>query len=108
MDWKEIRRFRVGTADGETDDIILEKDEDGNFRIINDFGNESFSFERMAGYEFFKKLSKAVTEDLNNDAFTSWVDDDNEDPTVYDSDSDDDDLNDWLNNDFYDDDDSEN
>ena len=48
--WTEMGRYRVGAPDGGTEEFVLEKDENGNFRIRNDFGNSVFEFERMSSH----------------------------------------------------------
>tara|TARA_R110002167_G_scaffold74992_2_gene209747 strand:+ start:563 stop:868 length:306 start_codon:yes stop_codon:yes gene_type:complete len=82
MVWKEMARYRSGTPDGNTEEHVLEQDENGNFRVRNDFGNSVFEFERMAGYEFFRKvkhdIENEIADDLNelwNDTDTSGYDD---------------------------------
>mgnify|MGYP003134996313 FL=1 len=69
--------------------IILEKDEQGNFRIKNDFGNNVLEFERMSGYEIFRKINREVSNDLEDDLNNVWdnfYDNDSEEPTVHDYD----------------------
>ena len=72
MAWKEISRYRAGAPDGGTEEFVLEKDEDGNFRIRNDFGNTVFEFERMSGYEFFRKISRDVENVLEDELNELW------------------------------------
>ena len=84
MAWKEISRYRAGAPDGGTEEFVLEKDDDGNFRIRNDFGNTVFEFERMSGYEFLRKVSRDVENDLEDELNELWNntnfdDDDNDD-----------------------------
>ena len=81
--WKEINRYRVGNTEGKTEEILLEKDNEGNFRVINDYGNKSFEFERMSGHEFFRKVDRDITEDLEREFNHVW-NTDVEEPTVYD------------------------
>ena len=64
MAWKEIARYRSGCPDGSTEEHVLEKDEKGNFRVRNDFGNTVFEFERMSGYEFFRKVKRDIENDI--------------------------------------------
>jgi hypothetical protein len=73
MAWKEMARYRAGSPDGGTEEFVLEKDEDGNFRIRNDFGNSVFEFERMSGYEFFRKVSRDVENDLEDELNELWT-----------------------------------
>lgn len=88
MSWTEIGRYNASTPDGDVETVILEKDKEGNFRIKNDFGNNVFEFERMSGYEIFRKLNREVNDDLESDLNNTWddfySDGDSEEPTVYD------------------------
>ena len=81
MTWTEIGRYRAGAPDGGTEEFVLEKDDDGNFRLRNDFGNTIFEFERMSGYEFFRKVKRDVENDLEDELNELWAgvdfDDDN-------------------------------
>lgn len=82
MVWKEISRYRAGTPDGGTEEFVLEKDENGNFRIRNDFGNSIFEFEKMSGYEFFRKVKRDVEQEIEDELNDLWTnidygDDDN-------------------------------
>ena len=84
MAWKEMSRYRAGAPDGGTEEFVLEKDDDGNFRVRNDFGNTVFEFERMSGYEFLRKISRDVENDLEDELNELWNntnfdDDDNDD-----------------------------
>ena len=72
MDWEEMARYRVGSADGSTEEVVLEKDSNGNFRIRNDFGNTVFEFERMSGYELFRKVKRDIQDDIENDLNDLW------------------------------------
>ena len=69
-----MARYRSGTPDGNTEEFVLEKDENGNFRIRNDFGNSVFEFEKMAGYEFFRKVKRDIEKDLEQDLNDIWDD----------------------------------
>ena len=93
MSWKEMARYRAGSPDGGTEELVLEKDENGNFRIRNDFGNTVFEFERMSGYEFFRKISRDVENDLEDELNELWTtvdygpdDDSNDDCDGFDGD----------------------
>jgi len=72
MAWKEMARYRSGAPDGSTEEFVLEKDENGNFRVRNDFGNSVFEFEKMAGYEFFRKVKRDIEKDLEKDLNDIW------------------------------------
>ena len=89
MAWNEIARYRTGTPDGNTEEFVLEKDDQGNFRIRNDFGNNVFEFERMSGYEFIRKIKRDVTQDIEKDLNDLWADID----TLTNNDCDDTDTN---------------
>ena len=69
-----MARYKTGSPDGGTEELILEKDENGNFRIRNDFGNSVFEFERMSGYEFFRKVKRDVGNDLEDELNELWAD----------------------------------
>jgi hypothetical protein len=89
MSWTEIGRYNTSTPDGDVEAVVLEKDDQGNFRIKNDFGNNVFEFERMSAYELFRKIQREVSDDLEDDLnkdLYSFYDDDSEEPTVYDYD----------------------
>lgn len=89
MSWTEIGRYNTSTPDGDVEAVVLEKDDQGNFRIKNDFGNNVFEFERMSAYELFRKIQREVSDDLEDDLnkdIYSFYDDDSEEPTVYDYD----------------------
>ena len=81
MAWKEIARYRSGCPDGSTEEHVLEQDDDGNFRIRNDFGNNVFEFEKMSGYEFFRKVKRDVENIIEDELNDLWsgVDFDNDD-----------------------------
>tara|TARA_Y100001972_G_C7584685_1_gene293186 strand:+ start:596 stop:901 length:306 start_codon:yes stop_codon:yes gene_type:complete len=72
--WKEIGRYRSCTPDGATEEFVLEKDDNGNFRIRNDFGNSVFEFERMSGYEFFRKVKRDIENDIEKELNDLWDD----------------------------------
>ena len=73
MGWKEMARYRAGSPDGGTEEFVLEKDDDGNFRIRNDFGNTVFEFERMSGYEFLRKVHRDIENDLEEELNELWT-----------------------------------
>ena len=68
-----MSRYRAGTPDGTIEEFILEKDENGNFRIRNDFGNIVLEFERMSGYEFFRKVFRDIEHDLEDELNELWT-----------------------------------
>jgi len=72
--WTEMARYRSGAPDGSTEEFVLEKDENGNFRLRNDFGNTIFEFERMSGYELFRKVKRDIQDDIEKDLNDLWSD----------------------------------
>ena len=72
--YNEVCRWSVGTPDGNKEEMILEKNKEG-YRLRNGFGNIVIEFDKMSAKEFFKKLSKAVNEGLDNDLF-DWFEND--------------------------------
>ena len=72
MSWQEIGRYRTASADGGTEDFVLEKDNQGNFRIKNDFGNIVIDFERMSGYEFFRNVKRDIENDIEDELNELW------------------------------------
>lgn len=72
--YKEVGRWKVGTPDGNTEEMILEKNKDG-YRLRNDFGNINIEFDKMSAKEFFKKLNNSVNDSLEKDLF-DWFQDD--------------------------------
>ena len=71
--WTEMARYKTGSPDGGTEELVLERDEHGNFRIRNDFGNSVFEFERMSGYEFFRKIKRDIGNDLEDELNELWA-----------------------------------
>ena len=74
MAWEEMARYRSGAPDGSIEEFVLEKDADGNFRLRNDFGNTIFEFERMSGYELFRKVKRDIQDDIEKDLNDLWAD----------------------------------
>ena len=64
--YNEIGRWSVGTPDGNSEEMILEKNQDG-YRLRNDFGNVNIEFDKMSAKEFFKKLNNAVNDTMDKD-----------------------------------------
>lgn len=90
MSWTEIGKYNSSNTEGEVETVILEKDKNGNFRIRNDFGNNVFEFDRMSGYDVFKKINREITDDLEDDlkasVWDNFYDADSEEPAVHDYD----------------------
>ena len=57
--YKEIGRWKIGTPDGGTEEIILEKNKEG-FRIKYDFGNVNIELDKMSARELFKNLKSTL------------------------------------------------
>ena len=72
--YNEIGRWKVGTPDGDSEEMILEKSKEG-YRLRNDFGNVVIEFDKMSAKEFFKKLNDTVNDTLEQDLF-DWFDND--------------------------------
>jgi hypothetical protein len=64
--YNEVGRWNVGTPDGNSEEMILEKNKEG-YRLRNDFGNVSIEFDKMSAKEFFKKLNNAVNDTMEQD-----------------------------------------
>ena len=82
--WREIGRYRIASGDGHSEDLILERDDNGNFRLKNEFGNINIEFDSMTGIEFARRflddLKDEVEFDLNN-LFDDDLFDDSEEDT---------------------------
>jgi hypothetical protein len=72
--YNEVGRWSVGTPDGNSEEMILEKNDEG-YRLRNDFGNIVIEFDKMSAKEFFKKLNNAVNDTLEQDLF-DWFSND--------------------------------
>ena len=72
--YNEIGRWSVGTPDGNSEEMVLEKNKEG-YRLRNDFGNVVIEFDKMSAKEFFKKLNDTVNDSLEQDLF-NWFDND--------------------------------
>ena len=85
--YNEVGRWNVGTPDGNSEEMILEKNKEG-YRLRNDFGNINIEFDKMSAKEFFKKLNDAVNDTLEQDIF-DWFDSDLDNDLDTDCDGDD-------------------
>ena len=65
--WKEIGRWNVGSPDGNSEEYILERSENGDFRIKNDFGNISIEMELMSAVDFIKNVYEAMQDEIEID-----------------------------------------
>ena len=72
--YNEVGRWNVGTPDGNSEEMILEKNKEG-YRLRNDFGNINIEFDKMSAKEFFKKLNDAVNDTLEKDLFDWFASD---------------------------------
>ena len=83
--YNEVGRWNVGTPDGNSEEMILEKNKEG-YRLKNGFGNIVIEFDKMSAKEFFKKLNETVNDSLEQDLFDWFSNDmdtdcDNDDDT---------------------------
>ena len=72
--YNEVGRWNVGTPDGNSEEMILEKNKEG-YRLRNDFGNIVIEFDKMSAKEFFKKLNDTVKDSIEDDLF-NWFEQD--------------------------------
>ena len=72
--YNEVGRWSVGTPDGNSEEMILEKNKEG-YRLRNGFGNIVIEFDKMSAKEFFKKLNDTVNDSLEKDLF-DWFSND--------------------------------
>jgi hypothetical protein len=83
-DYNEVGRWNVGTPDGNSEEMILEKNSEG-YRLRNDFGNVVIEFDKMSAKEFFKKLNDSVNDTLQDDLFDWFSQDQDKDTDCDDS-----------------------
>ena len=82
--WTEINRYRISDGDGNTEDLILERNSKGHFRLKNDFGNVNIEFDAMTGLEFVKRLFDDMKDEVEidiNKLFDDDLFDDSEEDT---------------------------
>ena len=72
--WKELNRYNIVDGDGNIEQVILERNKDGTFRIRNDFGNMSIEFDTMSGTEFLRKIYNDVSDQIEVDLNELWDD----------------------------------
>lgn len=72
--YNEVGRWNVGTPDGNSEEMILEKNKEG-YRLRNDFGNVVIEFDKISAKEFFKKLNDTVNDTLEQDLFDWFAND---------------------------------
>lgn len=60
MNWEKITTVNITTASGEPDTIHFETNNDGGFRIVNDYGNESITFDMMTGLNMMDRFVYAM------------------------------------------------
>ena len=82
--YNEVGRWKVGTPDGDSEEMILEKNKEG-YRLRNDFGNVVIEFDKMSAKEFFKKLNDTVNDTLQDDLFDWFSQDQDKDTDCDDS-----------------------
>ncbi len=74
--WQEINRYKTVTDDGTSEEYILERNENGTFRIRNEFGNIKIEFDAMSGVEFIRRLFEDVQSEIEFDLNDLWSDED--------------------------------
>ena len=72
MNWNRITTLNITTASGDPDTIHFERNEQGAFRLINDYGNECITFDVMTGYEAVSRIKEAF-EFVINDELNSFT-----------------------------------
>jgi hypothetical protein len=70
--WREVNRYKIVNGDGATEELVLERNDEGIFRLRNDFGNSVFEFDVMTGAEFTKRLRKDVVGEIDDDLEILW------------------------------------
>lgn len=73
--WKEVNRYRISSGDGHSEDLILERNNDGNFRLKNDFGNINIEFDAMTGVEFVRRMLDDIKDEVEYDLNNLFDDD---------------------------------
>jgi hypothetical protein len=68
--YNEVGRWNVGTPDGNSEEMILEKNNEG-YRLRN----VVIEFDKMSAKEFFKKLNDTVKDSIEDDLF-NWFEQD--------------------------------
>ena len=72
--WKEINRYNIVDGDGNVEEMILERNDKGIFRIRNDFGNINIEFDTMSGVEFFRKVFDEMQDAIEIELNELWDD----------------------------------
>ena len=72
--WKEVGRWKVGTPDGHSEELILERSKDNGYRLKNDFGNVDIEMDETSAAEFFKKALKCIDDSIIHD-MDDWLND---------------------------------
>jgi len=82
--WYEVNRYRITNKSGDTEEMILERRDDGSFRIRNDFGNVNIEFDELSGVEFLRNVFDDLRDQIELDINDAWGDDDDDetDPGV--------------------------
>lgn len=70
--WREVNRYKIVNSDGVTEELVLERSDEGIFRLRNDFGNSVFEFDVMTGSELTKKLRQDVVGEIDDDLEILW------------------------------------
>ena len=74
MAWREVKRYKVCDGDGNPEELILERNDEGIFRLKNDFGNMSFEFDPMSGVDFARKMLDDIKSEIEHDINSWWGD----------------------------------
>lgn len=77
--WREVNRYNIVNGEGNFEELVLERKDDGTFRIRNDFGNINIELDTMSLVELIKKLNADVDEEIEYDINNIFSDFDTED-----------------------------
>lgn len=73
--WQEINRYKIVNDDGNTEELILERNaRTGTFRIKNDFGNINIELDTMSAVEFLRRAFNDVQDLVEDDMNYGWDD----------------------------------
>jgi hypothetical protein len=70
--WREIRRYNVADGDGNVEEMILERNDKGVFRVRNDFGNINIEFDALSGTELFRNILEDIGHQIEDDLNDIW------------------------------------
>ena len=72
--WREVNRYKIVDGDGNTEEMILERNNKGTFRIRNDFGNLNIELDAMSAVEYLRKMLDDVRDEIDIDLNDIWDD----------------------------------